>query len=458
MKKFIVLFLSLCIILTIGILPCEASFTKARDTYSEIVYLYSLDSERTVIYDKNSDTLANCASLAKIVTARIVIDECSDYTTQITASSTAIRALDSVSCTRSGILVGEVISVQELLYCMMISNAADAAYVLAYYFGNESIDNFVAKMNAYVQSLGCENTVFSDPAGLQDGRQFTTAKEIAVIYEDCLKSDYFTQIAGMDYYKMPATNKYYETRYLHTTNLCMDSDYRDYYCSEVINGKVATDSNDVGYAVTTATNDGYSYLCVVLNGPYMDYDEDENNENMAMVDTADLYDWLFDTVKLRIVAKNSTVVDEIKVNHSADYDYVSLVPMMDVSALVPEGIDADSVYIRSVPELTKTEVDAPIHKGDVLGVASILYADEEIARVDLVASFDVELSYVQFVKQTAIEIFTHPVFIILCCLIAVAAVVFGCYFFFFPGGKQRRKRNIRIVKGYEVVDKKNNKK
>lgn len=454
MKKLFVFLLTICIFLTNGLLFCEAAFTKAKDTHSEIVYMYSLDAERTVIYDKNSDVLANCASLAKIVTARIVIDECEDYTMPITAASDAIRPLDNVSCTRVGILVGEVISVQELLYCLMIANAADAGNVLAYHFGGESITAFVDKMNDYVKSLGCENTVFADPNGLKDGQQFTTAKEMAMIYEDCLNNDYFAQIASMDYYKMPATNKYYETRYLHTTNLCMDPDYSDYYCSEVINGKVATDSNDVGYAVSTATNDGYSYLCVVLNGPQKDYDEDGKTENTAMVDTAKLYDWLFDTVKLRVVAKNSTVVGEVKVNHSADFDYVSLVPMMDVSALVPEGIDTESVYIKAIPELTKTEVDAPIHKGDVLGTAAILYADEEIARVDLVASFDVEVSYSQFLIQSVRDIITHPVFIIIVIVILVALAVFGCYFFFVPGGKKFRKNNVRIIKGYEVMNKK----
>ena len=455
MKKF-TLFLIIFLVLILNTAFCaNAAFTSAVDTGSEVAYVYSLDADRTVIYEKNAEKIVNCSSLAKVVTAYLVTTLCDDYSQLITVSATPIRALDSVSCTRVGILVGEMISVQELLYCMMISNAADAGNVLAYHFGGDSISAFVEKMNTFAAELGCKNTLFADPNGLEDMDQYTTAKDFALIYEKCLSNDYFAQLAGMDYYQMPATNLYYDTRYLHTTNLCMDYNYPDYYCAEVVNGKVATDSNNLGYSVSTATKDGYSYLAVVLGGPAFDYDDDENTENMAMVDTAALYDWIFDNVKLRVVVRTSTIVDEVKVNHSSEYDYVSLVPMMEISALVPEGIDADSVYIRAVAELTKTEVDAPVHKGDILGVAGIYYADEEIARVDLVASFDVERSYSKFFSESLQDLFTHPVFIIIVSILLLAGGGFVVYIFFFSSSKKFKGKNIHTIKGYEVIDKKN---
>ena len=457
MKKFTLFLIIFSILIARTSFLADAAFTSAVETQSDVVYVYSLDADRTVIYEKNAEKIVNCSALAKVVTAYLVTTLCDDYSQLITVPATPIRALDSVSCTRVGILVGEVISVQELLYCMMIANAADAGNVLAYHFGGDSISAFVEKMNEFAAELGCENTHFADPNGLEDMEQYTTAKDFALIYEKCLTGDYFAQIAGMDYYKMPATNKSYETRYLHTTNLCMDYNYPDYYCEQVVNGKVATDSNTLGYAVSTATKDGYTYLAVVLAGPSVDYDEDGNTENMAMVDTANVYDWIFDKVKLRVVVKTSTIVDEVKVNHSAEYDYVSLVPMIEVSALVPEGIDSESVYIRSIAELTKTEVDAPVHKGDVLGTAGIYYADEEIARVDLVASFDVERSYSRFISESLQDLFTHPVFIIIISILLLAGGGFGVYVYFFSSSKKFKGKKIRIIKGYEVIDKKKKK-
>ena len=458
MKKFIVFTIVLNFLLFYFFVFADAAFTQALETASDSVYMYSLDAERTVIYEKNADIITNCGSLAKIVTARLVIDACENYDTVISVPAAPIRALDSVSCTRVGILVGEEISVRELLYCMVIANAADAGNVLAYVFGNESIPAFVEQMNTFAAAAGCENTLFTDPNGLDDENQQTTARDIAKIYEACLESEFFTQIVGMDYYEMPATNRYYDIRYLHTTNLTMNSSYYDYYNEYIVTGKAATDDFDKGYVVTTATKDGYKYLCVVLGGSQTDYDEDGKTENMAFVDTAKLYDWLFENVKLRVVARPSTVVAEIQVNYSSEYDYVSLVPMMEVSALVPDGVDADSVYIRAIPEITKTEVDAPVHKGDVLGAASILYAEEEIARVDLVASFDVERSYSKMITQTVKKILIQPVFWIVFLL---AGVLFAFCFVrvrIYSARKKLKGGKMRIVKGYEVMDNKKKKK
>ena len=416
--------------------------------------MYSLDDDKTVIYDKNSDKVANCSVLAKLVAARIVIDSCQDYATEITVPAAPVRELDKVKCSRVGLLVGEVISVRELLYCFLIANAADAGNVLAYYFGNGSIPAFVDKMNAFAADHGCVNTFFADPNGLKDDVQKTTAKEIGLLYEACLENEFFKQIVGMTRYDMPATNRYKEIRYLRTTNLTMVSSYKDYYNSNIINGKYGTDKDANGYIVTTATKDGYTYLCVILNGATSDYDSDGLSENMAMVESAKLYSWTFRYIKLRVVAKTSTIVTEVKVNHSDAYDYVSLVPMIEVSALVPDGVDSESVYITPIAELTREQVDAPIHKGDVLGVASILYAGEEIARVDLVASFDVERSYLKFITGTILDFLTGKVFVGICLtLILAVAVLFVVHLFVTPDKKHKR-RNIRVVKGYEVLDKK----
>ena len=128
--------------------------------------------------------------------------------------------------------------------------------------------------------------------------------------------------------------------------------------------------------------------------------------------------------------------------------------MIEVSALVPDGVDSESVYITPIAELTREQVDAPIHKGDVLGVASILYAGEEIARVDLVASFDVERSYLKFITGTILDFLTGKVFVGICLtLILAVAVLFVVHLFVTPDKKHKR-RNIRVVKGYEVLDKK----
>ncbi len=449
MKKLIIFLNILVFIFSSYAVSVNAAFTSAQETSSEIVYMSSLDDD-TVIYSKNSDLTVNPSALTKIVTAILVIENCSDFNTIITVPSVPIRALDDVTCTRVGILVGEQISVRELLYCMLIANACDAGNVLAYHFGGDSIESFVNMMNEYAANVGCENTRFYDPNGLYVA-QYSTATDIARLYKSCMKNEFFTEIAGMTYYDMPATNSYNETRYLRTTNLCLSSAYEDYYMPNMIHGKAGTDNNDKCSLVSVGTKDGYTYICVILDAPTIDKDKDGYTENLAMIESKDLFEWTFAHVRLRVVADTSTVVTEIKVNHSDQYDYVTLVPMTQVSSLVPEGIDIDTCYITPIAELTKEEVDAPVHKGDVLGVASIQYAGSEIARVDLVASFDIERNYARYVGDLIIELLTGKVFLITISIFILLAIVSFIFIHFIKPIKNRGK-NIRIVKAYEVIE------
>lgn len=453
MKKFIIFVNIFCMLICSCVIFADAAFTNAFVTKSDIVYMTSLDNDSTVIYEKNADLVVNPSALTKIVTAMLVIEKCDDLNTLITVPSEPIRALDDVDCTRVGILVGEIISVRELLYCMMIANACDAGNVLAYHFGGNNTDAFVAEMNAYAKKVGCQNTNFLDPNGLFVA-QTSTAKDIALLYKSCLDNDFFTQLVSMTYYDMPATNSYDEPRYLRTTNLCLNGAYEDYYIPAMSHGKAGTDNNDKCSLVSVATKDGYTYLCVVLNADTFDEDEDGYLENLAMIDSKDLYEWAFEHVRLRVVADTTRVVTEIKVNHSDQFDYVSLVPMTQISALVPEGIDEETCYITVVDELTKKEIDAPVHKGDVLGVASIQYAGEEIARVDLVASFDVERNYARYIGDTIISILTSKIFISIIAILVIAAIVLIVVFIFVKP-TMYRGRNIRIIKGYEVIESNN---
>lgn len=455
MKKWMIFLIIFTLLLPVGAVFADAAFTSALETKANVVYMISLDDEKTIIYDKNSEQKTSPSAVAKIVTAMVVLEACDDYSLLLTAPYDPVRSLDALGCTTVGILVGEKISVQELLYCMMINNACDAANILANHFGGNSIDAFVEKMNAFAADAGCTDTHFTNPNGFDDPAQHTTARDIAVLYKKCLQNDFFTELAGMKYYDMPATNLYKEVRYLRTTNLCMNAAFAEYYCEYIVNGKGGTTEADRSCLVTTGSKDGYTYLCVVLDAPNEDSDGDGYKETFAMTETKALYEWTFRYVKLRVVAKTSTIVSEARVNLASEFDYVSLVPKEEISALVPEGVDAESVYIEAIPELTKTEVDAPVYKGDVLGVASIKYAGEEIVRVDLVASFDVERSHAKFIGDSILAVVTSKLFL---ALVALAVfVVLPLLVVFFVVLPSRRQESIRIVKGYEALEDKKKK-
>lgn len=452
MKKFFSLLFSVLILLSCLVPTSLAAFYEPAESEVEadIYYLFSAD-DGTVISEKNIDKQAAPASITKIVTAMVTLENCADLDAIVTVPSYTIRLLDGTNSSTAGILVGEQMSVRDLLYCLLVYSANDAANVLADYIGGGSIETFVGMMNDFVTKLGCTATHFANAHGLDDDNHYTTARDLGTIYKYCIGNSIFCEIAGTVRYEMAPTNMYSETRYLNNTNKMLSSGISDYYCEYVKNGKTGTTDNAGHCVISSASGDGYNYICVVLNAPFYDVDGDGVSENMAFVSSKNLYNWTFGHMKLCEVANPSTYVAEKRVELSSKYDYVSLVPAKNVSALIPVSGSSDdktdSVLIEASGEISDSAVNAPVKKGDVLGKATIKYADEVIAEVDLVAAFDVErstLKYIAYLIKTAVSTLA---FKLIASFVVVVLLPLCIYIFVaVPRKRNKRKNTVNVVK------------
>ena len=438
MKKSIILLLIISLLCCVFSFYSSAAYTDSFETDAPIAYVVSSDKDSTVIYDKGSATKSDPGEIVKIVTGILVIENCKDFSETVTASNSAIRRIEQVRATTAGILVGEVMTVEELLYCLLVYNAGDAAVVLAEYIAG-SEEQFVTMMNDFAKSLGLKNTNFTNPVGFNEEGQYSTAADIAVMFNYCMKNPQFSSIISTFLYEMPATNKYSQTRYLKNTNNLINSGIYDYYFEYVKGGKSGYTSSLNCNCVSFASKDGYNYICVVLNAENKDYDNDNVSENMSFVVSKELYDWVFDNIKLREVANVSTYVGEVEVRLSSKYDYVSLVPAENVSALVPSGVDASSVYIEPIGDIPP--VDAPVKKGDLIGKAYVKYAGEIVAEVDLVADFDVNRSLIKYLGSLLLKTISNPVFIIIA--VAVIIIVPAVFFVWYRNTMLKRRAQRR---------------
>lgn len=449
MKKLFIFILCFTILVSSLCVSSFASFTNSFETDAPIVYVVSSDNNSSVIYDKGSEERCDPGELVKVVTGILAIENCDNLGDIVTASETAIRTIEKYrSATTAGILVGEVMTVEELLHCLLVYNAGDAAEVLAEYVAG-SRAAFVDMMNEFASELGLENTRFTNPVGINEENQYTTARDMAVIFNYCMNNSAFSQIISTFLYEMPATNKYSQTRYLKTTNGLINTGIYDYYFKYVKGGKSGYTKDLKCNVVSLASKDGYNYICVVMNADNKDYDSDSVSENMSFVTSKKLYEWVFDNIKLKEVANTSTYVCEVRVRLSDDFDYVSLVPAENVNALVPSGVNAESVFIEPIAEYTSEEYDAPIKKGDKLGRASIKYAGETIAEVDLVADFDVKRSTIKYIGDLIIKTVTKPLFIIIFAVIVI--VIVPLCLISYRNKQIKRKKQRR--KAYEINNK-----
>ena len=444
-KKFLSVILVAVIILSTFSIGASASFNSLLETEADIVLLINTDTE-TVILDKNAAKRSAPASLTKIVTCMLVLENCTDLSTMVTCKRESLNGLYEQNAATAGILAGETLSIKDLLYCLMLPSAADAANILADYVGN-GIDNFVVMMNEFVAKLGCENTKFYNAHGLDtDPNAYTTANDLYKITKYALQNPTFKEITSTSRYDVAPTAKYPYTRYLHNTNKMMNPGIPDYYCDAVSGVKTGTTDAAGRCVITTASRDGYNYLLIVMGAPQYDIDNDGVEENVAFTESKKIYNWAFKNIELTKVTDKTDVVTVVDVKYNSKVDHLRLVPAEEISALVPLGTQSGSLVTRPIENETPKVVKAPIKKGDVIGKAEVLYGNDIVATVDLVAAEDIDLNVFLLIIGVAKNILSTTIFKVLFIVLAILVVIY--ILLIIRRNKIRAKRKkIRMIKG-----------
>ncbi len=445
MKKLVSVLLIIGIILCSFSVTASASFNSLLETEADIVLLVNTDSE-TVIFDKNADKRTAPASLTKIVTCMLVLENCTDFSTPVTCKRECLNGLYAMNAATAGIVAGETLTVNELLYCLMLPSAADAANILADFIGGD-IGTFVTMMNDFVARLGCKNTKFVNPHGLDEKpNAYTTANDLYTITKYALKNPTFKEITSTTRYDIEPTEKYPYTRYLHNTNKVMNPGIRDYYHKAVTGVKTGTTAEAGRCVITTATQDGYNYMLIVMGAPQYDIDNDGVEENVAFTDTKKIYNWAFDNIVLTKVVNPTDVVTVVDVEYNSKIDHLRLVPAEEMSALVPLGTETGSLVVRPIDSETPKTVKAPVKKGDVLGKAEILYGKDVVATVDLVAAEDVDFNIITFIFTMIKNLFRTVIFKVLLAIVIILVIIYILLVIRKNRIKAKRKK-IRMIKG-----------
>ena len=273
MKKAIIFFCCILTIATSAVFPAAASYNDEIDLDAEIALLVSLDNG-TVIFDKNAEKRTAPASLTKITTAIVAIENCADLeNTIVTAPYDAIHALDGTGSSLVGIKEGEQISMLNLLYCMMVHSANESANIIADYIGGGSIPRFVALMNSFVQKLGCKNTHFVNANGLPDPNHYTSAHDMALIMQECIKNETFCRIESDLTYTIQPTNMTSTPRDLQNHHALLFQDGQWGY-KGAFAGKTGYTDEAHNTLVTAAKRGNMTLVCVVLTCDNLDYIND----------------------------------------------------------------------------------------------------------------------------------------------------------------------------------------
>ena len=219
-------------------------------------------STNTVLYSKNADQALYPASAVKVMPCLMALEN-SSLDDQVTMTATGVSGVTDGGANISAQL-DEVFTMEQCLYAIMVASANDIALQVAEHISG-SVEDFVAAMNTRAQELGCTNTVFTNPTGLPDENQHTTAHDMALIMEAAMANDTFRTIAQTTSYTIPATNVSGGDRVL-TNNFTMINSSSDSYYEPCIGGKEGYTEASGSTLVCEASKNNMKLVCVVLNG------------------------------------------------------------------------------------------------------------------------------------------------------------------------------------------------
>ncbi len=257
-----------------------------------------------VLYEKNMNERLYPASITKILTAILVLENCPDLNTKTRASKRAIESVTS-GYTTADIKVGESFTIEELLEVMMLRSANEAANILAEYVSG-SIEDFSILMNEKAKEIGAKDSNFLNANGMHNENHYSTAHDMAIIEKYCMQNEEYRRISSLTSCSLPNTSYYDgEPRVFKNTHAFLIKD-SPYYYEYAISGKTGFTTPAKNCLVTCANKDDLELISVVLHA-----EGSVDGVSARYSDTKKLLDYGYDKFKASdFILQESNVKNE----------------------------------------------------------------------------------------------------------------------------------------------------
>ena len=421
MKKYRLFALVLVVsIMTTLLLPFQSLALEPPEFHGKNAILVDANYDE-VLYEVGGHDKVYPASITKVMTALLTLEaiESGKLTaqTQITASATAATIPKGSST--ANIKAGEVLTVEQLLYCLLLPSANEAAQILAETVGGD-IDTFVGMMNDKAKELGCENTHFANPHGFHDPDHYTTPYDITLFMKAAMEYDLFQKIVTSPNYTIPATNLSEQRTVRNTNALTSNWTYTGYLYTPGTGGKTGS-TDEAGKCLVETAKKGDTYLISVVMGEPETITLADGSEKVAQFyETIQLLNWGFENFQRTVISEDSEVVAKVNVTLSTQSDQVMVRPSGSIARTLPKDVKVDEM--EKVINLFNDTVEAPVEKGQLLGTMRLLYQGEEYGTLDLIADSSVERSELLY-RLDRIQKFFQNWWVKLLLVIVVVAVV-----------------------------------
>ncbi len=438
LRRFFSLFLS-AVLLAGLLLPITAfALTDPMDVAATAALLVDADYG-DVLYDQNAHAQRYPASITKVMTALLTLEAVGRgelaLDTVVTAQASAQNGL-SADGSSQNLKTGEQLTVEELLYCMLVASANEAGNILAETVSG-SVDSFVEQMNKRAAELGMENTHFSNPHGLHNAEHYTTAYDISLMATEALKHDTFRTIVATEEYRIPATNLSGERHFYNTNALLSNWKYIGYTYSSAIGVKTGSTPEAGQCLVSAAVENGRTLIAVVLGAENV-ANADGTVSRQAFSESKRLLQWGFQNFSRKVILDSTDLLTEVNVTLSDEASYVVAHPDGTLEATLPKDLQPEN-FVKTIT-LNTESVEAPVEKGQVLGTVTVSYEGKEYGTLNLVAANSVARSellyniarFKAFLGQLWVRI------VILAVILLILLLIIRRYIL---GGRRRKRMN-----------------
>lgn len=399
MKRLSLILLTIILIFTFSIGPCFGASDEPKINATTGILIDAHSGE--VLWQKNADVQMAPASMTKMMTAILTVENLD--------MKKVIKADEEMKYTGGSIMymeIGEKFTVEQLLKAMLVGSMNDCAVALAKTISG-SVDDFAKLMNQRAKELGCKNTHFKNPNGLDLKGHESTAYDMALIAAEVMKHPELRKIVKLDHYELPETNKH-PARYLQSTNrMLWDKSHvidvngmeRNPYYKYCIGVKTGWTDNAQACLAACASKDGTELISVVMHTEDMD----------RFAESIEMLEWGLKYYTAYNVYDKGDPVGTVKVKGS-EGGKVETESAYYAGGVLKPGEDESSITAKVTYD---KDLIAPMKKGDKVGTIQVSKNGEFMTEDDVVLSRDVEEGVFSFIYNGHVA---HPWKLAFLCL------------------------------------------
>ena len=394
MKKILTLIITF-VILTVKVNAVNLNIS------SKTAILYNLDNGE-ILYEKNADEKVSIASLTKIMTALVTLENIQDLDKQVVLINQDFQGLVQANAVTAGFTKGEIVTYKDLLYGLLLPSGADAAKALARNVAG-SEDSFIKMMNDKVKELDLKQTNFSTVIGLDDENNYSTARELSLIFKEALKNnDFKTIIKAKQYTTSDSKIKFKSTIQSNAKKFDIDIPY-------ILGGKTGT-TTDAGLCLATiAKANNVNYMLVTTGALY------DKKAPHHIEDTKIIYDYFINNYGNQKVVNKNNPFKTIKTKYT-DKNTLKLYPNKNITMYLKNDYNKNDIKYtyQGKEELT------PLNKkGETIGTLKIYYQDKLLDTQKIILKENLNFNIQSFLKQEIIPIISITSTILLVIIIII---------------------------------------